>query len=156
MLLVVYFDQGTHAFARLKTIENIRKSWKKFLFFSTWASHLHDAKLTWASRAHDGKGTFFIIFQCFSSFLTMQTHAQACVGWSKYTTVAWYWKLSSCKLNMKSCKGKTLNMSLKKRNCRYFKKNYTVASHVDIIPQFLKILWCYVICDFSQNSPNRF
>ena len=54
--------------------------------------------------------------------ITTRTYVQACVGWSKYTTAAWYWKLNSCKLNMKSCKGKTLNMSLKKRNCRYFEK----------------------------------
>ena len=33
--------------------------------------------LTWVSRAHDEKGTFLLIFECFWSFLTMQTHAFA-------------------------------------------------------------------------------
>ena len=42
-------------------------------------------RLTWASHRHDVKGTYFIIFQCFSSLWTMQTHAQAFVCWSKYT-----------------------------------------------------------------------
>ena len=42
---------------------------------------------TWASRAHDEKGTFFIIFRCFLSFSTIRMHAQACIGWSKYTTI---------------------------------------------------------------------
>ena len=40
----------------------------------------------YASRAHDGKGTFFMIFECFLSFLTMKMHAQACIFWSKYMT----------------------------------------------------------------------
>ena len=34
-------------------------------------------RLTWDSCADDGQGTFFIIFQCFSSFSTMQAHAFA-------------------------------------------------------------------------------
>ena len=29
---------------------------------------------------------FLLIFECFWSFSTMRTHAQACVCWSKYTT----------------------------------------------------------------------
>ena len=33
------------------------------------------------------KSYFLYIFKCFWSFLTMQTHAQACVRWSKYTTL---------------------------------------------------------------------
>ena len=41
---------------------------------------------SWASRVHDEKGTFLLIFKCFQSFSTIQTHAQACVCWSKYTT----------------------------------------------------------------------
>ena len=40
----------------------------------------------WASHVHDEKGTFLLIFECFLSFSTMQTHVQACVCWSKYTT----------------------------------------------------------------------
>ena len=46
----------------------------------------HEEFSSWASRTHDGKGTFFMIFKCFSLFSNMQTHAQACVHWSKYTT----------------------------------------------------------------------
>ena len=29
---------------------------------------------------------FFIIFESFSLFSTMRSHAQVCIGWSKYTT----------------------------------------------------------------------
>ena len=43
--------------------------------------------LTWASCAYDEKSTFLIIFKCFSLFSTMWTHAQACICWSKYTTI---------------------------------------------------------------------
>ena len=44
-------------------------------------------RLTWAScMCAWWKRYFFIIFQCLSLFLTMQTHAQACIRWSKYTT----------------------------------------------------------------------
>ena len=43
---------------------------KIFLHFSLFFC----MSLTWAFRTHDGKGTFFIIFQCFWSFLTMQMH----------------------------------------------------------------------------------
>ena len=57
-------------------IWNFVKLFSSFFFMS----------LRWASHTHDGIGTFFIILQCFSSFLTMQTHAQACVCWSKYAT----------------------------------------------------------------------
>ena len=49
--------------------------------------------LSCASHAHDEKGTIFIIFQCFSSFSTMQMHAQACIHWSKYTTKAACWAM---------------------------------------------------------------
>ena len=35
---------------------------------------------------NDKKLLLFIIFECFWSFLTMQTHVQAFVRWSKYTT----------------------------------------------------------------------
>ena len=42
--------------------------------------------LTWSSRMHDERGTFFMIFECFWSFSTMQTHVQACICWLKYTT----------------------------------------------------------------------
>ena len=42
--------------------------------------------LSWASRVHDKKGTFLLIFECFRSFSTIRTHAQACLRWSKYTT----------------------------------------------------------------------
>ena len=42
-------------------------------------------RLTWASRAHDGKGTFFMIFECFSLFSTMRTHA--CGQNTQQTTV---------------------------------------------------------------------
>ena len=35
--------------------------------------------LLWASRAHDEKNTFLVFFECFWSFSTMQTHAQAYV-----------------------------------------------------------------------------
>ena len=94
---VVYFE-----FAWSKTIKNIRKSWKKYLFL-----HAHErltkkneeklyVSLLCASRAHDEKGTFLLIFKCFWSFATMQTHAQACVRWSKYTTFNFFtfpWKL---------------------------------------------------------------
>ena len=44
--------------------------------------------LTWAFHEHDEKGTFLLIFECFQSFSTMQTHAQACLCWSKYTTLS--------------------------------------------------------------------
>ena len=44
------------------------------LFFSFFF-----AGLLCASLGHDEKGTFFIIFKCFLSFLTMRTHAQACM-----------------------------------------------------------------------------
>ena len=79
---VLYFDQRSmlaHAFAWLKTIKNIQKLWLFSSFFFM--------RLTWASCAHNEKGTFFIIFECFLSFSTMRTHAQACVRWSKYTTL---------------------------------------------------------------------
>ena len=33
------------------------------------------------------KWYFFMLFKCFSSFLTMRTHGQACVFWLKYTTL---------------------------------------------------------------------
>ena len=33
------------------------------------------------------KGTFLLIFECFWSFSAMRTHAQACIRWSKYTTL---------------------------------------------------------------------
>ena len=55
---VVYFDQWTHASACVCMVENDEKH-----------------------------GTFFMIFKCFSSFLTMRTRAQAWVCWSKYTTL---------------------------------------------------------------------
>ena len=42
-----------------------------------------DHSPTWASYEICG---LYMIFKCFSLFLTMQTHAQACVHWSKYTT----------------------------------------------------------------------
>ena len=44
--------------------------------------HIH----TWASPAHDEKSMFLIILEPFLSFSTMQTHAQAFICWSKYTT----------------------------------------------------------------------
>ena len=54
-----YFDQRTHACPCVGMVENYEK---------------YDA--------------FFMIFECFSLFLTMQTHVQACVRWLKYTTQA--------------------------------------------------------------------
>ena len=44
-----------------------KKKIKKFC-----SSFLITPTYCWASGAHDGKGTFFIIFQCFSSFSTMR------------------------------------------------------------------------------------
>ena len=35
---------------------------------------------------HMMKKVLFMFFKCFPSILTMRTHAQACVCWSKYTT----------------------------------------------------------------------
>ena len=57
-----------HAFTWSKTTKNIQKLGKKYLFH-----HAHE-RLT------------KLIFECFWSFLTMRTHAQACIYWSKYTT----------------------------------------------------------------------
>ena len=42
-----------------------------------------------ATCVHDENVTFFIIFECFLLFLTMRTHAQACILWSKYTILSW-------------------------------------------------------------------
>ena len=39
----------------------------------------------WMSNAHDEKSVL-MVFKHFLWFWTMQTHAQACVCWSKYTT----------------------------------------------------------------------
>ena len=47
-----------------------------------------------ASRVHDEKGSFFIIFECFLLFSIMRTHAQACICWSKYTTIGL--RLNNC------------------------------------------------------------
>ena len=47
--------------------------------------------LKWACRVHDEKSTFLLIFECLWLFSTMQTHAQACVRWSKYTTTMLCW-----------------------------------------------------------------
>ena len=69
-----------HGRKQWKTLENHEKS--TFSIMRTRSS-----SLTWAFRTHDGKGTFSMIFKCFSSFLTMQTHAQACISWLKYTTL---------------------------------------------------------------------
>ena len=77
----MYFDQlaslrmHSHGRKQLKTLENHEKNF--FLHFSSCALHEH--------RGHDKK-ILFIIFECFSLFSTMQTHVQACIRWSKYTT----------------------------------------------------------------------
>ena len=39
------------------------------------------------SLKKDEKDTFVMIFKCFWFFSTMQMHAQACICWSKYTTL---------------------------------------------------------------------
>ena len=78
VLIVVYFDQQTHACACIRMVENDQKP--SFFIES----------LSWASRVHDEKGTFLLIFECFYRFSTMRTHAQACVRWLKYTTVNSY------------------------------------------------------------------
>ena len=91
-----------HAFAWSKTMENIQKSWKKCLFHYTHERFMTGSWSKWRKKfvgqrlgvtpkswltPKCGKGTFFMIFECFSSFLTMQTYAQACNWWSKYTAV---------------------------------------------------------------------
>ena len=96
-----------HAFAWSKTIKNIQKWLEKYFFH-----HAHERltrglrrkmkkneensllvsdwewllKAGWHLKAGCSFG-IFIIFLCFWSFSTMRTHAQACIRWSKYTTV---------------------------------------------------------------------
>ena len=103
---VVYFDQQTHAFAHAfarafawsKMIKNIRKSWKKSLFHHTH-ERLTKKKVCWSAIESDSQSlvdAFLIIFLCFWSFLTVRTHAQACVRWSKYTTLVCLCNIEIC------------------------------------------------------------
>ena len=61
------------AFVWTKTIKNAPK-----LIF------LHEPYIS--PCMHDEKNMFWIILERFLLFLTMQTHAQACIGWLNYTT----------------------------------------------------------------------
>ena len=54
------------------------------------------------------KVVFFIILKRFQLFSTMQTHAQACVCWSKYTTIKMFLVLD---LNLKCDLSHTLDVS---------------------------------------------
>ena len=75
---VVYFDQGMHASACVRMVENDQRH--QTFFFVFLCKPLKCLSCTrW-------KRYFFIIFQCFSSFSTMQTHVQVCIYWLKYTT----------------------------------------------------------------------
>ena len=92
---VVYFNQRTHACACVCMVEN---DWKhKKMNQPAFGSHSQSLtnklffafcyeSLSCASLAHEEKHIFLFIFLCFQSFSTMQTHAQACVLWLKYTT----------------------------------------------------------------------
>ena len=91
ILYVVNFDQLTHA------NQNSPGATSFWVSTGIWESLLNaknadfssccGMSLTWASHVHDEKSTFLTIFECFSLFSTIQTHAQACVCWLKYTTV---------------------------------------------------------------------
>ena len=50
------------------------------------------------------KSTFLIIFKHFILFSTMQTHAQECIRWSKYTTCLnlKYWCSHPCLVKLKT------------------------------------------------------
>ena len=44
------------------------------------------------------KRYYLLIFKCFWLFLTMRTHAQACIRWSKYTTYSIWHNSKQCQL----------------------------------------------------------
>ena len=54
--------------------------------------HENNRKHSRASHVHDEKGAFFMIFECFLLFSTMQTHAQAFIFWPNYTTLTTFKK----------------------------------------------------------------
>ena len=71
----------SHACPCVCMVENNRKHSKVMTFFFVFLhEHYMSLLYSWWKRY------FFMIFKCFWSFSTMQTHAQACICWSKYTT----------------------------------------------------------------------
>ena len=66
-----------------RTVNEFWKTFKNHEHFSSWA--LHEPLVCMVK-----KGTFFMIFECLLLFSTMQTLAEACICWSKYTTIQWF------------------------------------------------------------------
>ena len=81
-----------HAFACSKTIKNTQKWVKKYFFHHAHERHTRGLRRKAKKKVCEPlwcmmkKVHFLLIFKCFWSFSTMQTHTQACIRWSKYTT----------------------------------------------------------------------
>ena len=78
----MYFDQQMHGCA-WKRRPDITVETTNHLLIIRFSSR--------ASSTHDVKGTFFIIFECFSSFSTMQTHAQAYFAGRNTQEILYLW-----------------------------------------------------------------
>ena len=91
----MFFTVFDHANATLLERVNIKK-WKSTFFNmrTTGSWRKKRKKVCWLAIGSDSQklvDNFFMIFNCFLQFLNMQIHVQACICWSKYTTIRSFW-----------------------------------------------------------------